>query len=116
MGFEVFPGTSDLRLTTQLSGRKVFADEPALDFTEIYNLTGEIEKPFVAFGLPWSTSSRFSIRLDERAYYFNPRLVLLAWEPSEVFLAAHLFSGANGTAEGFYHSRDTIVLGWQARF
>ncbi|MBU1664256.1 MAG: hypothetical protein KKG92_02510 [Gammaproteobacteria bacterium] len=114
MGAEFFPGDGDTRLTMQMAGHKTFTSEPVLDRAEFYALNGEIEHPF-AHGR-WQANLRFFAGLNERDFYFNPKLTYLGLDQHELFLAAHLFSGAEGTMGGFHRQHDLVAVGWQARF
>jgi hypothetical protein len=113
-GAEFFPGDSETRLTLQLAGRKIFTNQQVLDRTRIYNLTGEIEHPF-ANGR-WRADLRFSLGLNERDVYLNPRLSYTGIDQQEIYLALHLFSGADNTLGGFFRRNDSVVVGWQGKF
>lgn len=114
IGAEFFPGDGDTRLTMQMAGHKTFTSEPVLDRAEFYALNGEIEHPF-AHGR-WRANLRFFAGLNERDFYFNPKLTYLGIDQHEFYLAAHLFSGAVGTMGGFHRQNDLVAVGWQARF
>lgn len=114
LGAEFFPGDSETRVTLQLAGHRTFTNQAVLDRTRIYSLTGEIEHPF-ANGR-WRADLRFSLGLNDRDRYFNPRLTYTGIDQQEIYLAAHLFSGASNTLGGFYRRNDTLVVGWQGRF
>jgi len=116
IGAEMFPGDGDLRVTAQLSGRHLLDADGALDFTDVTTFLGDIETPLRLGALPFNARLRYSIRIDESATYLNPELAYTGFEPSVVYLGAHLFNGTYGTLEGFYAERDQIVLGWRARF
>jgi len=116
LGAEVFPGDRDLRLTFQVSGRHLLDTQNPVDFTDVLSAVGELETPFVFGGLPWKAQVRYSFRLDESGSYINPELTFTGWEPSELYLGAHFFSGDYGTLEGYYAERDLVVLGWRAKF
>lgn len=114
LGAEFFPGDSETRVTLQLAGHRTFTNKAVLDRTRIYSLTGEIEHPF-ANGR-WRADLRFSLGLNDRDRYFNPRLTYTGIDQQEIYLAAHLFSGASNTLGGFYRRNDTLVIGWQGKF
>ena len=116
IGAEVFPGDGDLRLTTQLTGKHLVNAIDAIDWEDIITINGELEAPFNAAGTPWTARIRYSFRLDEQAYYINPEIIFVGWEPSEIYLGVHVFDGDEGTQEGYYSERDTMVLGWRAKF
>lgn len=114
LGTEFFPGDSDTRATIQLAGHKTFTDMPILDRDKFYNLNGELEHPF-ALGR-WRANLRFAAGLDKSDLYLNPKLSYLGIDRHEIFVAAHLFSGAPQTLGGYYQQNDMVVLGWQAKF
>ena len=114
MGTEFFPGDGETRATLQLAGHKTFANTPILDRREFYNFNGELEHAF-ALGR-WRANLRFSDGLDKHDLYLNPKLSYLGIDRHEIFVAAHLFSGASQTLGGYYKQSDLIVLGWQAKF
>lgn len=114
LGSEFFPGDAETRVTLQLAGHKTTANGPILDRDEWYALTGEVEHPF-AQGR-WRLNVRFSAGLDEQDIYFNPKLTFLGIDQHEIFLAAHVFSGAEKTLGGYYQDKDLIELGWRAKF
>jgi hypothetical protein len=116
LGAEFFPGDGDLRVTAQLSGRHLLDADGALDFTDITTFLGDLESPLRIGALPMNARLRYSFRLDERASYLNPELAYTGFEPSVIYVGAHLFNGSYGTLEGFYEDRDQVVLGWRARF
>jgi len=113
MGVEFFPGDGETRVTLQLAGHKTYADA-VLDRTEFYSLNGELERTF-AHGR-WRGNLRFFGGLDQRDVYLNPKLTYLGIDRHELFIAAHLFSGAAQTLGGFHQDHDLISVGWQAKF
>lgn len=113
MGVEFFPGDGETRITLQLAGHKTHTDS-ALDRTEYYSLNGEIERTF-AQGR-WRGNLRFFSGLDQHDVYLNPKLTYLGIDRHELFIAAHLFSGAEQTLGGFHKDHDMISIGWQAKF
>lgn len=114
VGAEFFPGDSETRVTLQLGGQRIHAKEAVLDRTQMVYLTGDIEHPF-AQGR-WRANLRFSHGLNERDNYLNPRLTYTGIDQHELFVAAHLFGGADNTMGGFYRRNDALILGWQAKF
>lgn len=114
VGAEFFPGDSETRVTLQLGGQRSFSNEPVLDRTSMVYLTGDIEHPF-AQGR-WRADLRFSLGLNDRDNYLNPRLTYTAIDQHELFVAAHLFGGADNTLGGYYRRNDALTLGWQAKF
>ena len=116
LGVDAFPGDGDLRVTAQVTGRHLLDADNPVDFEDILTLLGDVETPLIMAGRPWRVRLRYSFRLDEHGSYLNPELVFTGWEPSELYLGAHLFDGDYGTAEDFYGDRDMAVIGWRARF
>ncbi|MDP3168443.1 MAG: hypothetical protein Q8N06_23690 [Hydrogenophaga sp.] len=114
IGAEFFPGDSETRVTLQLAGHRTFTNQIVLDRTRIYSFTGEIEHPF-ANGR-WRADLRFAMGLNDRDLYLNPRLSYTGIDKQEIYLAAHLFSGANNTLGGFFRRNDSVVVGWQGKF
>lgn len=114
IGAEFFPGDADTRVTLQLAGHRTFTDQPTLDRDRMAWLTGEIEHPF-AQGR-WRANLRFIAGLDEREYYWNPKLAWLGIDGHEFHVAAHLYSGDAQTLGGHYRRNDLLSLGWQAKF
>lgn len=114
VGAEFFPGDSETRVTLQLAGQRIQAQEPVLDRTRMTYLLGDIEHPF-AQGR-WRADLRFSLGLNDRDNYVNPRLTYTGIDQHELFVAAHLFGGADNTLGGFYRRNDALSLGWQAKF
>lgn len=114
LGTEFYPGDGDTRVTMQIAGHKTYTSEPVLDRAEFYALNGEIEHPF-AHGR-WRANLRFFAGINERDFYFNPKLTYLGVDQHEFYLAAHLFSGTEGTVGGFHRHHDLVAVGWQARF
>ncbi len=113
MGVEFFPGDGETRITLQLAGHKTHTDS-ALDRTEFYSLNGEIERTFVQGR--WRGNLRFFSGLDEHDVYLNPKLTYLGIDRHELFIAAHLFSGAEQTLGGFHEDHNMLSIGWQAKF
>ena len=113
-GYEFFPGDGNTRVTLQLAGHHVFGAPVTLDRQRIFSFTGELEVPFAQER--WRFDTRFSFGLNDRDIYVNPKLSYVGWEPHELYVAAHLFSGSQRSVNGFYESNDMIVLGWRARF
>ncbi len=114
IGAEFFPGDSETRVTLQLAGQRIMTNEAVLNRTRLYSFTGEIEHPF-ANGR-WRADLRFGMGLNDRDVYLNPRLTYTGIDQQEIYLAAHLFSGAANTLGGFYKRNDSLVVGWQGKF
>jgi len=114
IGTEFFPGDAETRVTLQLAGHKTFVSERILERKEIYTFNGEVEHPF-AHGR-WRADLRFVVGLDERDLYLNPKLTYTGIDQLEIFVAAHVFDGAEKTLGGYYDRNDSVMLGWQAKF
>lgn len=113
-GVEFHPGDGDTRVNLQLVGTNLVDAPSILDRTEVYNLNGEIERPFDRDR--WRAKLRFFIGLDEKDLYFNPEVAFLGWEPHELYLALHYFDGAENTLGGFHEDHSSVNLGWRAKF
>jgi hypothetical protein len=113
-GYEFFPGDANTRVTLQLAGHHVFGAPATLDRQRIFSFTGEVEVPFAQER--WNFNTRFWFGLNDRDIYLNPKLSYVGWEPHEIYVGAHLFSGSERTGNGFFEGNDMIVLGWRARF
>jgi hypothetical protein len=114
VGAEFFPGDSETRVTLQVASQRIHTKEAVLDRTQMVYLTGDIEHPF-AQGR-WRANLRFSLGLNDRDNYLNPRLTYTGIDQHELFVAAHLFGGADKTLGGFFRRNDALILGWQAKF
>lgn len=114
VGAEFFPGDSETRVTLQLAGQRIRAPEAVLDRTRMTYLLGDIEHPFSQGR--WRADLRFSLGLNDRDNYVNPRLTYTGIDQHELFVAAHLFGGASNTLGGFYRRNDAVSVGWQAKF
>lgn len=113
-GYEFFPGDGNARVTLQVAGHHVFDTPTTLDRTRIFSLTGGVEIPFAQER--WIFDTRFALGLNDRDIYVNPKISFVGWEPHEIYLGAHLFSGSQRTASGFFNDNDSIVLGWRAKY
>ncbi|ENO89799.1 hypothetical protein [Thauera linaloolentis] len=114
LGTEFFPGDGETRVTLQVSGHKTSVDQRVLDRTEFYAFNGEIEHPF-ARGR-WRADLRFVVGIGERDLYLNPKLTYTGIDEHEIFIAAHVFDGAEKTLGGYYDRNDSVMLGWLAKF
>lgn len=114
VGAEFFPGDAETRVTLQLGGHRTFVEQRVLERKEIYTFNGEVEHPF-AHGR-WRADLRFVVGLDERDLYLNPKLSYTGIDQHEIYIAAHLFEGAQKTLGGFYDRNDLVMVGWQAKF
>ncbi len=113
-GVEFFPGDSDLRVNLQLIGSNLIDAPSILDRKNVYNVNGEIEKPFDRGR--WRAKFGFLAGLDERDFLLNPEIAFLGWEPHELYLAVHYFDGGDQTLGGFYEDNSSVNLGWRAKF
>lgn len=112
IGTEGFPTPRpDLRLTVQLAGEHLLAQEELLEPEDTYYITGEIEDFFRRD--EWRASLRFSTGLNRHDTYLNPEIAWIAAEPHEYFIGAHWMDGDTDTLGGFYHDRSLIITGWR---
>ena len=113
-GAEFFPGDSETRVTLQWGGQRIRANEVVLDRTRMSYVTGEVEHPFAQGN--WRADLRFSLGLQDRDNYLNPRLTYTGIDQHELSVGLHLFSGEDRTLGGYYRRNDALTLGWKARF
>ncbi len=113
-GYEFFPGDGNTRITLQLAGHQVFDAPITLDRRHVYAFLGEMEMPFAQER--WLFQTRWTLGLNDRDVYINPKLSYVGWDAHEVYVGAHLFSGSERTFNGFYARNDMIVVGWRAQF
>lgn len=114
-GYEFFPADGNARVTLQLAGHHVLgAPAGILDRRRIFSFLGEAEIPFAQDR--WRFAARFALGLNDRDIYLNPKLSYVGWEPHEIYLGAHLFSGSEATFNGYHADNDLIVVGWRAKF
>ena len=111
---EFYPGDANTRVNLQLSGTELFNPPAVLDRINIYSFGGMVERPFLHSR--WRARLRFLFGLDKRNIYLNPELAYIAWEPYEIYLDAHYFSGDPVTAGGYHQDHGLITLGWRARY
>lgn len=114
VGVEMHPGDGDTRVNLQLMGSNRIGAPSILDRTDIYSLNGEIEVPFDRER--WRASLDFYVGLDKKDVYLNPELQFLGWEPHELYLALHYFTGDAQTLGGFHTEHSALNLGWRAKF
>jgi hypothetical protein len=113
-GVEFFPGDGDTRVTMQLGGHHVRTSETLMERQTFYGLNGELEHTFGQG--KWRANLRFFTGLNDRDNYVNPKLSYLGFEPHEIYLAGHFFSGSERALGGFHKDHDLLVLGWQVRY
>lgn len=113
-GIEFFPGGGNARVNLQLAGHHLLDAKDVLDNQSTYLLNGAIEDVF-SHGR-WRTRLRFTTGLEQKDYYLNPEIAFLGWEPSELYLGYHYFSGVAGTFGGFHENHDMLTLGWRTSF
>lgn len=113
-GVEFYPGDGDTRVNIQLAGRELLDSRPVLDRSNIYTVNGSVESPFLHSR--WRAKLRFSFGLDKEDVYLNPELAYIGWEPIELYIAGHYFTGAKDTVGGYHQGHDMITLGWHAKY
>jgi len=111
---EFHPGDGDMRVNLQLIGTNLIDAPRILDRTEIYTINGEVDFPFAHER--WRVNTRFFMGLDKKDIYLNPELAYIGWEPYEIYLAAHYFTGSAGTLGGYHQEHSLLTLGWRAKF
>lgn len=113
-GAEFFPGDGETRATIQLAAHQLRTNELLLERKNFYGVTGELEHPFGQGR--WRANLRFVAGINHRDRYLNPKLAYLGFEPYELYLGAHFFSGDDRGLGGFHRDHEMIVLGWQVRY
>lgn len=113
-GVELYPGDGDIRVNMQLVGTELLNTPTINDRTSVWSFNGEINGPIETNR--WDLNVRFFFGLDERDIYINPEVTFIAWEPHELYLAAHVFSGTDETTGGYYEANDMLTLGWRSTF
>ncbi|MFC1602334.1 hypothetical protein ACFL3U_02075 [Pseudomonadota bacterium] len=111
---EFHPGDGDTRVNLQLIGTNLIDSPRVLDRTEIYTINGAVDFPFARER--WRVNTRFFLGLDKKDVYINPELAYIGWEPHEIYLAAHYFTGSGGTLGGYHQDHSLLTLGWRAKF
>ncbi len=111
---EFYPGDGDARVVFQLTGFNLINSPKVLDRKKAYSFNGSLESPFSQNR--WRAKARFYFGLDKKDIYVNPDIAYIAWEPHEIYLAAHYFDGRDGTPGGFHEDHSLVTLGWRTRF
>lgn len=114
LGVEMHPGDGDTRVNLQLMGSNRVDAPSILDRTDVYSVNGQIEVPFDRER--WRASLDFYMGLDKKDIYLNPEIHFLGWEPHELYLALHYFTGDAQTLGGFHKEHSSLNLGWRAKF
>ena len=113
-GVQFYPGDRDVRVNLQFAAINLIDASNVLDRTDIYNFNGSI---FGEFGNNrWQSNTRFFIDLDEKGVYFNPEIRFIGWQPHEIYVAWHYFSGNAQTLGGFWKNNSLLTLGWRSQF
>ncbi|WP_162910137.1 DUF1302 family protein [Azohydromonas sediminis] len=111
---EFFPGGRDTRVNLQVVARRVRIDGSILELKRYVGVNGEIASSFAQER--WRAALRFAAGLNVRDVYLGPKLSFVGWEPHEIYLAGHFFSGEARTLGGFHRDHDSVLLGWRTRF
>jgi hypothetical protein len=113
-GVEFFPGGRGNRITLQAQARSLRTGAPTLELREYYALNGEAEATFDRGR--WKAGLRFVAGLNVSDRYLSPRLSFTGWEPHEIYVTAHLFSGPSRSVIGFHRQHDAVAIGLKTRF
>ncbi len=113
VGAEFYPGDRDLRVNLQLGANVLLGPASMLDRRRRYFSNGTLFYPFGAGRFEIET--RYVLGLNARDVYVNPELRWLFLDAQQVYIAAHVFRGAEDTLGGFFHDNTAIMLGWRAR-
>ena len=111
---EFFPGGGDTRVNLQVGARSLRTGQDLLELEDYVGVNGEVETPFGQGR--WKAALRFAAGLNVRDVYVAPRLSFVGWEPHEIYLVGHFFSGESRTFGGFHRDHDLIALGIRTRF
>lgn len=113
-GVELFPGGRNTRVNLQLVAHMARTDRSVLEIKRYYGANGEVE---TSFGQArWKAALRFATGFNVRDNYISPKISFSGWEPHELYVAAHLFSGEARALAGFHRQHDTLVVGMKTRF
>jgi hypothetical protein len=113
-GVEFFPGGRSNRITLQAQARSVRTRAPILELREYYALNGEAETSFDRGR--WKLGMRFVAGLNVSDRYLAPKISFVGWEPHEIYLTAHFFSGPSRSVVGFHRDHDAVAIGLKTRF
>ncbi len=113
-GVEFFPGGRDTRVTLQMLLRSVRVGQATFELQRYAALNGEVETSFDQGR--WKAGLRFAAGLNISDNYLSPRISFVGWEPHEIYLAAHLFSGAPQGYGGFMRLNNALAVGVKTRF
>jgi len=111
---EFFPGGKDTRVNLQLVAHALQTDRDILELKEYYGANGEIETTFGQGR--WKAGMRFATGFNVNDLYLSPKLSYVGWEPHELYVAAHYFSGEDRTLGGFHQDHSMIALGLRTQF
>jgi hypothetical protein len=111
---EFFPGGGDVRVNVQLLARSLRTSEQILELKNYIGINGEIESEFGQGR--WKAGLRFAVGLNVNDLYAAPVVRFVGWEPHEIYLVGHFFSGEARTLGGFHRHHDYIALGWRTGF
>lgn len=112
-GAEFYPGDRDLRINLQVGANVLLGPSSILDRRRRYFTNGTVFYPFGGGRFEFET--RYSLGLNVRDVYLNPELRYVYREPHQLYLAIHVFRGADDTLGGFFHDNTGITLGWRSR-
>lgn len=113
-GVEFFPGGRDTRVNLQFLLRSVRVGQATVELQRYAALNGEVESSFDQGR--WKAGLRFAAGLNISDNYLSPRISFVGWEPHEIYLAAHLFSGAPQGYGGFMRLSNALAVGLKTRF
>ena len=94
--------------------REARLHDAVLELKSYVGLNGEVESRFGQDR--WKAALQFVTGLSVNDVYLSPRLSYVGFEPHEIYLAVHLFSGSERTLGGFYRDNDFVAVGLRTRF
>ncbi len=113
-GAEFYPGDGDLRIIVQGAASVLQDAEHVIDRNEVYSLNGSIENQF-AQGR-WIADVDYSIGLDERDFYVNPKITYAGFDGHDLYAEVHYFEGSSITPGGYFEDNSQIMAGWKYDF
>lgn len=113
-GVEFFPGGRDTRVNLQMLLRSVNVGQDTYELQRYASINGEVESSFDQGR--WKASLRFAGGLNINDSYLSPRLTFVGWEPHELYIAVHRFSGEPRGFGGFMRNNSAVAIGVKTRF
>ncbi|OGB00579.1 MAG: hypothetical protein A3E25_08735 [Burkholderiales bacterium RIFCSPHIGHO2_12_FULL_69_20] len=113
-GVEFFPGGRDTRVNLQMLLRSVDVGQATFELQRYASINGEVETSFDQGR--WKAGLRFAGGLNINDSYLSPRLTFVGWEPHELYITVHWFSGEPRGFGGFMRNNNAVAVGVKTRF